>query len=98
MGVRASDGKLLWSKEIENTTAVIPTPIVRGDLVFFTAGYGRGGQLLKQIPGPDDEVTVESVYPINKSLANKHGGVVLVGDYLFGDSDDAGIPFLRRSR
>ena len=28
-----------------------------------------------------------------KELANKHGGIVLMGDHLYGDSDDAGIPF-----
>jgi outer membrane protein assembly factor BamB len=93
LGVRASDGKLLWSYEIDKTTAVIPTPIVRGDLVFFSAGYKRGGALLKQIPGPDDTVTVKEIYPLKKELANKHGGIVLVGDYLYGDSDDQGIPF-----
>ena len=42
---------------------------------------------------PNDEVKIEEVYPLKKELANKHGGIVLVGDYLFGDSDDAGIPF-----
>lgn len=93
IGVRASDGKLLWNYDIDKTTAVIPTPIVRGDLVFFTAGYKRGGALLKQVASPDGEVKVEEVYPLNPSLANKHGGVVLVGDYLYGDSDDAGVPF-----
>lgn len=93
IGVRASDGKLLWSYEIDNTTAVIPTPIVQGDLVFFTAGYGRGGALLKQIPGDGGNVTIEEIYPLNRALANKHGGIVLVGDYLFGDSDDGGLPF-----
>lgn len=93
MGVRADDGQLLWSYEIEKTTAVAPTPIVRNDLVFFAAGYKRGGALLKQVPGPDRTVTVEEIYPITKELANKHGGIVLVGDYLYGDSDDQGIPF-----
>ncbi|MEZ6120993.1 MAG: PQQ-binding-like beta-propeller repeat protein [Pirellulaceae bacterium] len=92
LGVRASDGKLLWSYEIDKTTAVIPTPIVRDDLVFFAAGYGRGGALLKQVANGDN-VTVEEVYPLQRKLANKHGGIVLVGDYLFGDSDDQGIPF-----
>jgi outer membrane protein assembly factor BamB len=38
-------------------------------------------------------VEVETVYPLNTELANKHGGVVLVGDHLYGDSDDQGIPF-----
>jgi len=93
MGVRADDGKLLWTYDIDQTTAVIPTPIVRDDLVFFTAGYGRGGALLKQVPGADGAITVEEIYPLNRELANKHGGVVLVGDYLYGDSDDKGIPF-----
>lgn len=93
MGVRASDGKLLWTYDIDQTTAVAPSPIVRGDLVFFTAGYKRGGALLKQIPSDGGEVKLEEIYGINPELANKHGGVVLVGDYLYGDSDDKGIPF-----
>jgi outer membrane protein assembly factor BamB len=36
---------------------------------------------------------VEEVYPLKKELANKHGGTILVGDYLFADSEDQGIPF-----
>lgn len=92
MGVRAKDGKLLWKYDIDKTTAVIPTPIVRGDLVFFTAGYDRGGALLKQVAKGDD-ITVEEVYPLNRDLQNKHGGVVLVGDYLYGDRGDGGRPF-----
>jgi outer membrane protein assembly factor BamB len=91
MGVRAKDGKLLWTFDIDKTTAVIPTPIVRDDLVFFVSGYKRGGALLKQIPAAEGEVTVEVLYPLNPDLGNKHGGVVLVGDYLYGDSEDRGI-------
>jgi hypothetical protein len=62
-------------------------------LVFFTAGYKRGGALLRQIPGNDGDVSIDVVYPLNTELANKHGNVVLVGDHLYGDSDDQGIPF-----
>ncbi len=93
IGVRADDGKLLWTYDIEQTTAVIPTPLVRDDLVFFSAGYGRGGALLKQVPGDAGDVTVEEVYPLNRELGNKHGGVLLLGDYVYGDSEDRGIPF-----
>jgi outer membrane protein assembly factor BamB len=93
MGVRAGDGKLLWTFDVDKTTSIIPTPIVRDDLVFFVAGYGRGGALLKQVPGDNGEITVETVYPLNRELGNKHGGVVLVGDYLYGDSEDRGIPW-----
>jgi hypothetical protein len=93
IGIDAQTGKLLWTYPIDKTTAVIPTPIVKGDLVFFSAGYKRGGALLRQVPGPGGAVTVEQVYPLNTELANKHGGIVLVGDHLYGDSDDKGIPF-----
>ncbi len=93
IGVDAQSGRLLWTYPIERTTAVIPTPIVKGDLVFIAAGYRRGGALLRQVPGPGGTVTVDEVYGLNPDLANKHGGIVLVGDHLYGDSDDRGIPF-----
>lgn len=92
LGVRASDGKLLWSYAIDRTTAVIPTPIVKDDLVFFSAGYKRGGALLKQVAS-NGKVDIEEIYGLNPNLANKHGGIILMGDYLFGDSDDKGLPF-----
>jgi outer membrane protein assembly factor BamB len=93
IGVRADDGKLLWTYDIDKTTAVIPTPIVRDDLVFFSAGYNRGGALLRQVPSEDGEVKIEEVYPLKKELANKHGGVVLVGDYLYGGKEDQNVIF-----
>jgi outer membrane protein assembly factor BamB len=93
VGVDAQSGRLLWTYPIERTIAVIPTPIVKDDLVFIAAGYKRGGALLRQVPGAGGTVTVEEVYGLNSDLANKHGGIVLVGDHLYGDSDDKGIPF-----
>ena len=93
IGVDGKAGTLLWGYPIDQTTAVIPTPIVKDDLVFFSAGYKRGGALLRQVPGPAGTVKVEEIYGLNTDLANKHGGIVLVGDHLYGDSDDKGIPF-----
>jgi outer membrane protein assembly factor BamB len=93
IGVRASDGEVLWSYPIEDATAIIPTPVVRGDLVFFTAAYRCGGALLRQVAGANGTVTIEEVYPLNLEMQNKHGGVVLVGDYLYGDFDDKGTPW-----
>ena len=71
MGVRADDGKLLWTFDIEQTTAVIPTPIVRDDLVFFVAGYGRGGALLKQVPGAAGDIAIEVVYPLKQGTGQQ---------------------------
>jgi outer membrane protein assembly factor BamB len=94
LGVRAADGKLLWSYSINKTVAVIPTPIVSGDLVFFTAGYPTGGgALLKQSSDGSGGVTIDEIYPMKPELKNKHGGVVLIGDYVYGDTDASGTPF-----
>jgi outer membrane protein assembly factor BamB len=91
MGISDS-GALLWNYPIDNTTAVIPTPIVRDDLVFFPVGYKRGGALIKQVSS-GTQVAAKEIYGLNPKLANKHGGVVLVGDYVYADSDDAGRPY-----
>jgi outer membrane protein assembly factor BamB len=84
-GLAPKDGKLLWQTEFSGRTAVIPTPIVRGNEVYVTAGYGSGSKLVRI--GTDNQVTV--VYE-NKVMKNHHGGVVLVGDLLYGYSDGPG--------
>ncbi|MGC4002793.1 MAG: hypothetical protein QM811_06530 [Pirellulales bacterium] len=91
--MRASDGKFLWSYECDKVPAVIPTPIIKDDQVFVAVGYKRGGALLKQKPDGMGGIEAEVVYPFKAVLANKHGGVVRVGDHVYGDSDDAGIPY-----
>ncbi|MFN9368997.1 MAG: PQQ-binding-like beta-propeller repeat protein [Planctomycetia bacterium] len=93
LGVEAESGKLLWNYPIDQTTAVIPTPIVRDDLVFFSAGYGRGGALLRQVPNAAGGIDIEPVYGLNRDLANKHGGIVVVGDHLYGASEESPILF-----
>jgi outer membrane protein assembly factor BamB len=95
IGVRASDGKLLWSyNKIANGTADIPTPIVYGDYVFGSTGYGDGGSALLKLVKKDDGIEAEEKYyrPANE-LQNHHGGMVLVGDYLyFGEGHNNGFP------
>lgn len=94
MGVRASDGKLMWKTSFgDRITAVIPTVILNEEYIFVPVGYKKGGALLKQVPGDAGETKVEEVYGFKTKLANKHGGVVRVGDYVYGDSDDQGMPY-----
>jgi outer membrane protein assembly factor BamB len=88
----AKDGKLLWrygtdEDRFGRNTANIPTPIIKGDYVFAAAGYGRGAALVKVTKDAGD-FSVEEVY-WQSELTNKHGGVVLVGDKLYGDRDDS---------
>jgi outer membrane protein assembly factor BamB len=93
----ATDGRLLWKYEkLGNNTANIPTPIVLKDQVLAVAGYGKGGALLK-LKADGKDVSAEEVY-FKRELTNKHGGVVVVGDYVYGDSDDSGMPFCAEVR
>ena len=89
----SESGSLLWTYPVDKTTAIIPTLIVRDDLAFFVAGYTSGGALFKQVPSANGSVAIKEVYGLNTKLKNKHGGVVLVGEHLYGDSNDAGRPY-----
>ncbi len=84
-GIAPKDGSVLWRTPFPGKTAVIPTPIVKGNEVFVTAGYGVGCQLVRIEPGNKASVVYE-----NKTMKNHHGGVILVGDYLYGHSDGVG--------
>jgi len=85
VGISAKDGKLLWKTDFPGRVAVVPTPIYRDGQVYVTAGYGAGCKSVKI--GPKNQVT--TLYE-NKVMKNHHGGVVLVGDYLYGHSDGSG--------
>jgi len=95
VGVRASDGKHLWTyKKIANGTANIPTPIVTGDYVFTSTGYNTGSALLKLKATGDGGVEAEQVYFLKSDvLQNKHGGMVLVDGYIYcGHGNGSGMP------
>jgi outer membrane protein assembly factor BamB len=85
VGISPKDGKLLWKTDFPGRTAVIPTPIYRDSQVYVTAGYGAGCKSVKI--AANNEVT--TVYE-NKVMKNHHGGVILVGDHLYGYSDGSG--------
>jgi outer membrane protein assembly factor BamB len=81
-GLAAADGRVLWQTDFPGRTAMIPTPIVSGNEVYVTAGYGTGCKMVRI--EPDNKVTV--VYE-NKVAKNHHGGFVKIGDYLYGHGD-----------
>ena len=83
VGVDAKDGSLLWEySKSANRTANVATPIVKDNFVFTSSAYGTGGGLVK-LTREGDEFTVEEVY-FQKPMANHHGGIVLVGDHMYG--------------
>jgi outer membrane protein assembly factor BamB len=94
IGIAAKDGRFLWRyNKIANGTANIPSPLIKDDLVFTSTGYGAGSALLKLVP-QGDGIKVEELYFLQgNTLQNHHGGMVLVGDYLYGGhGHNQGLP------
>lgn len=87
IGVDAETGKFLWNyNKIANGTANIPTALVNGDYVFGSTGYGDGGSaLVKLVPTGAGGIKAEEQYYFkSKELQNHHGGMVMLGDYIYG--------------
>jgi outer membrane protein assembly factor BamB len=87
-GIDPESGAVLWKTERRGATATVPTPIVDGDRIYVTSGYGVGCNLFEvEKQGGDFKVT--EVYK-SKDMVNHHGGVVKVGPHLYGYSDGKG--------
>ena len=85
-GIAADNGALLWRAPRQGATAVVPTPIVAGDLVFVTSGYNIGCNLFKlQRVG---NVIGSQQLLASREMVNHHGGVILVGQHIYGHSDN----------
>jgi outer membrane protein assembly factor BamB len=86
VGVRASDGKLMWrNSSASNRTANIATPVYSDGRVFFTSSYGTGATLLG-LRASGNEVRAEEIY-FTRDMKNHHGGVVLVNGHIYGYND-----------
>jgi outer membrane protein assembly factor BamB len=88
VGISPKDGSVLWKASRRGNVAVIPTPIVAGNEVYVTSGYGAGCNLFK-VTKADGKFSAAQVYA-NHVIDNHHGGVVKVGDYLYGHADNKG--------
>jgi outer membrane protein assembly factor BamB len=86
VGVRASDGKLMWRYDrAANNVANIATPVFFDNKVFYTSAYDTGAGLLG-LTAQNGEVKANEIY-FTRDMKNHHGGVVLVNGYLYGYSD-----------
>ena len=91
VGIHPESGKLLWQYKgigASGGVAQIPIPIVKDDKVWVSCSYsppGAGSALLEIVPkttGNEFEAKVIKTYE-KKELNNHHGGMVLVGDYIY---------------
>ena len=96
IGVRASDGKMLWHyPRIANKTANVPTPVIHGDLVFGSSGYSDGGSALLRLSnaGRNQVRFSEVYYKSNSEVQNHHGGMIRIGDHVYmGHGHNNGFP------
>lgn len=82
----SGDGEFLWRYDRpHNGTANCSTPLYRDGQVFAASAYNTGGGAVK-LSRDGDKIKAEEVY-FTKNMKNHHGGVVLVGDYLYGSDE-----------
>jgi outer membrane protein assembly factor BamB len=84
VAVSAENGDLLWryKRDAAFPDVVCPTPIVSGDNVYVSVGWNGGSELLK-VTNVENKFSVKSEYQ-NNNLGNRQGGVVKVGDTVYG--------------
>ncbi len=94
VGVDAASGKLLWSYNgVANDTAVIPTPIVWGDFVFCSSGYGTGSALLKLSRSRTGLDAQEVYFLAANKMQNHHGGMIEKDGFIYcGTGHNEGFP------
>jgi len=88
-GIAPDTGKVLWRAVRNGETAVIPDPIQKDGYVFTTSGYGVGCNVFKVNGDSADEVysDANTINKKNDRTANHLGGMVLVGDHLYGTNE-----------
>jgi outer membrane protein assembly factor BamB len=88
VGVDANSGKFLWryNKPISRFDANIPTPVA-SDGYIYTASAGTGAGLV-QLKSENGKIEPAQVY-FESKLPTAIGGVVKIGDYLYGTTGQA---------
>ena len=94
IGVAADTGRFLWGyNRVANNVANIPTPLVKGDYVFTSSGYGQGSALLK-LAADGEGVRAEEIYFLTgDTMQNHHGGLILHEGHVYtGTGHNKGFP------
>ncbi len=81
--VHRETGALLWTVPLENSRKNNCTDALFHDgHVFASSGYGKGSLLVK-LSAANGGIQPETAWEI-KEMDNHHGGVVRIGDFLYG--------------
>ena len=96
VSIRASDGWFMWGvNSVANDVANIATPVVSGDYVFASTGYGTGSVLVQLAADGTGRVNAtEKYFLAARTLENHHGGFVLIDGVVYGgNGHNNGFPF-----
>jgi outer membrane protein assembly factor BamB len=85
-GADAGTGKVLWRVPRHGETAVVTTPVYRDGVAFVTSAYGAGGHGFR-IESVAGQCSAKEIYAV-ENFENQHGGVVLVGDHVYGMTEN----------
>ncbi len=81
VGLDAGTGKVLWTHPHETEYDIhAVTPVLEGNLLYYTAGYGSGGGML-ELSADGSKATPKWT---DKNLDCQHHGVVLLDGYIYG--------------
>jgi outer membrane protein assembly factor BamB len=94
VGVEAATGRLLWTySRMANPVANIPTPVIDGDYVLTSTGYGSGAALLHLVADGDGVRADEVWFNEAGEMQNHHGGMVIdEGTIYLGQGHNRGFP------
>ncbi len=84
-GVDAKTGTTLWKSQIVpgDSYSISPTPVVKGNLVYSTTSDASHCFEIGAKQGAEEKFAKKNW----KKLKNRDGGVVLVGDHIYGHSE-----------
>ena len=85
LSVSAKEGKELWRFPFRFNVSTAASPVVAGDIVYCSAGYGVGGGACK-IAKNGDQFTATELYKVegDKKIANHWSTPVYKDGYLYG--------------
>lgn len=86
IGIAVDDGRILWSHPW-TTSHNIVTPVVAGDRVFVSSGYGKGCALLRIAADPAGRWSAAPVY-VSTKMKSQLSTPVLDRRHLYGFDDD----------
>lgn len=85
LGIDANTGKKLWSQEHTNRYSIhANTPVYGDGMILCTSGYGSGSIMLRLKNGGR---SIEQAWS-SKELDNRIGGMVKIGDFVYGSGDN----------